>query len=127
MSLKHCFIKLYFVLVRKGSKFFKVNIFILYSLWFNKSVFRSSLYSQACFNMWKFIIMTLYIDDILIAGNNVEYLKDIKSWLSSNFEMKVMGDAVYILGVNISRDCSRRLLSLSQETYINKVLERFNM
>ena len=75
----------------------------------------------------KFVIMTLYVDDILIAGNNVEYLKDIKSWLSSNFEMKDMGNAVYILGVKISRDRSRRLLSLSQETYINKVLERFNM
>ena len=75
----------------------------------------------------KFVIITLYVDDILIARNNVEYLKDIKSWLSSNFEMKDMGNAVYILGVKISRDRSRRLLSLSQETYINKVLERFNM
>ena len=75
----------------------------------------------------KFIIMTLYVDDILIAGNNVEYLKDIKSWLSFNFEMKDMANAIYILGVKISRDRSRRLLSLSQETYINKVLERFNM
>ena len=61
----------------------------------------------------KFVIMTLYFDDILIAGNNVEYLKDIKSWLSSNFEMKDMGDVVYILGVKISRDRSIRLLSLS--------------
>ena len=38
-----------------------------------------------------------------------------------------MGNAVYILRVKISRDRSRRLLSLSQETYINKVLERFNI
>ena len=75
----------------------------------------------------KFVIMILYVDDILIAKNNIEYLKDIKSWLSSNFEMKDMGNAIYILGVKISRDRSRRLLSLSQETYINKVLERFNM
>ena len=75
----------------------------------------------------KFVIMTLYVDDILVARNNVEYLKDIKSWLSSNFEMKDMGDAVYILRVEISRDCSRRLLPLSHETYINKVLKRFNM
>ena len=41
--------------------------------------------------------------------------------------MKDMGDAVYILGVKISKDRSRRLLSLFQETYINKVLERFNI
>lgn len=41
--------------------------------------------------------------------------------------MKDIGEATYILGVKISRDRSKRLLSLSQETYINKVLERFKM
>ena len=38
-----------------------------------------------------------------------------------------MGEAAYILGVKISRNRSKKLLSLSQETYINKVLERFNI
>ena len=75
----------------------------------------------------KFVIMTLNVDDILIVGNNVEYLKNVKNWLSSNFEMKDMGNAVHILGVKISKDRSKRLFFLSQETYINKVLERFNM
>ena len=41
--------------------------------------------------------------------------------------MKDMGEAAYILGVKISRNRFKRLLSLSQETYINKVLERFCM
>jgi transposase InsO family protein len=75
----------------------------------------------------KFIILSLYVDDILIAGNDKEYVETIKGWLSSNFEMKDMGEATYILGVKISRDRSKRSLSLSQEPYINKVLERFNM
>ena len=52
---------------------------------------------------------------------------EIKAWLSSVFEMKDMGEAAYILGVKISRNRSKKLLSLSQETYIKKVLERFNM
>nr|XP_033509720.1 secreted RxLR effector protein 161-like [Nicotiana tomentosiformis] len=38
-----------------------------------------------------------------------------------------MGEAAYILGVKISRDCPKKLLYLSQENYIRKVLERFNM
>ncbi|XP_070056873.1 secreted RxLR effector protein 161-like [Nicotiana tomentosiformis] len=38
-----------------------------------------------------------------------------------------MGEVDYILGVNIQRDCSKKLLSLSQETYIKKILERFRM
>ena len=31
----------------------------------------------------KFVILTLYVDDILLAGNNVEYLLTIKEWLLS--------------------------------------------
>ena len=75
----------------------------------------------------QFIIMSLYVDDILIAGNDKQFVMEIKAWLSSNFEMKDMGEATYILGVKISRDRSRKLLSLSQETYIKKILERFSM
>src|SRR3954465_9873183 len=40
--------------------------------------------------------------------------------------MKNMGEAVYVLGVKIFRDHSRRTLRVSQETYLRKVLERFN-
>ena len=41
--------------------------------------------------------------------------------------MKDLGEAVYILGIKIYRDRSRRLLGLSQSTYIDKVLKQFNM
>ena len=50
-----------------------------------------------------------------------------KEWLSSQFEVKDMGEANYILGVKIVRGRSKKLLCLSQETYIKKVLERFHM
>ena len=38
-----------------------------------------------------------------------------------------MGEANFILGVKIHMDLSNKLLSLSQEVYIKKILERFNM
>src|SRR4051812_19253052 len=41
--------------------------------------------------------------------------------------MKDMGETAYVLGVKILRDCSRRTLGVSQETYLRKALERFNM
>ena len=74
-----------------------------------------------------FIILSLYVDDILLAGNDMEMIIATKGWLSSNFEMKDMGEADYILGVKILRDRSKKLLGLSQQTYIKKVLERFQM
>ncbi|KAK8597313.1 hypothetical protein V6N13_001936 [Hibiscus sabdariffa] len=68
-----------------------------------------------------------YKDDILIIGNDIPTLQSIKTWLSSCFSMKDLGEAAYILGVKIYRDRSRRLLGLSQSTYIDKVLKRFSM
>jgi len=41
--------------------------------------------------------------------------------------MKDMGDASYVIGIKIHKDRSRGILGLSQETYINKILERFWM
>ena len=48
-----------------------------------------------------FIILSLYVDDILIAGNYKKLIDVTKKWLSSNFEMKDMGEASYVLGVKI--------------------------
>ena len=41
--------------------------------------------------------------------------------------MKDMGEASYAIGIKIHRERSRDILGLSQETYINKVLERYHM
>ena len=60
-----------------------------------------------------FIVLSLYVDDKLLAGNDKEMIVATKEWLSSNFEMKDMGEASYVLGVKILRDRSRKFLSLS--------------
>ena len=68
-----------------------------------------------------------YVDDILLAGNDMFLLMEIKHWLFHNFEMKDLGEASYILGIKIMRNRAFRKLSLSQETYINTLLSKFNM
>ena len=65
-----------------------------------------------------FIILSLYVDDILITRNDKKLIDVTKKWLSSKFEMKDMGEANYVLGIKIFRDRSKQLLGLSQETYI---------
>ncbi|KAL0286173.1 UNVERIFIED_CONTAM: Retrovirus-related Pol polyprotein from transposon TNT 1-94 [Sesamum calycinum] len=69
-----------------------------------------------------FLILSLCVDDILLAGNNMEMIVATQKWLSSTFEMKDMGEAEYILGVKIHRDRSKKLLSISQETYIKRII-----
>ena len=71
--------------------------------------------------------MVLYVDDILLIGNDIPMLEAVKDSLRKSFSMKDLGEAAYILGIRIYRDRSKRLIGLSQSTYIDKVLKQFNM
>ncbi|KAL5858701.1 hypothetical protein ACOSQ3_006159 [Xanthoceras sorbifolium] len=75
----------------------------------------------------KICFLVLYVDDILLATNDKGLLHEVKQFLSENFDMKDMGEASYVIGIKIRRDRFQGILGLSQETYINKVLERFRM
>ena len=43
--------------------------------------------------------LILYVDDILLIGNDIEFLDSIKGYLNKNFSMKDLGEAAYILGI----------------------------
>ncbi|GJZ97954.1 retrotransposon protein, putative, ty1-copia subclass [Tanacetum coccineum] len=73
------------------------------------------------------VFLILYVDDILIMGNNIPRLKEVKDYLGKCFSMKDLGEAAYILGIKIYRDRSKRLIGLSQSAYIDKILKKFNM
>ncbi|KAL0439301.1 UNVERIFIED_CONTAM: hypothetical protein Slati_2413100 [Sesamum latifolium] len=63
---------------------------------------------------WELVAyLMLYVDDILLIGNDVKMLGDIKAWLFTQFSMKDMGKASYIIGIKIYRDRSRRLLGFT--------------
>ena len=58
--------------------------------------------------------LVLYVDDILLIGNDVPMLTTVKRWLSKEFSMKDLGEASYILGIKVYRDRPNRILGLSQ-------------
>ncbi|KAJ4716959.1 Retrovirus-related Pol polyprotein from transposon TNT 1-94 [Melia azedarach] len=74
-----------------------------------------------------FIILLLYVDDMLIVGRNTFGIDWLKKQLSKSFAMKDLGPAKQILGIRIHRDRAAKKLCILQEHYIEKVLERFNM
>jgi hypothetical protein len=63
----------------------------------------------------------------LLIGNDIPMLLSVKTYLENSFSMKDLGEASYILGIKIYRNRSKKLIGLSQSTYIDKVLNRFNM
>ncbi|GAU49783.1 hypothetical protein TSUD_369070 [Trifolium subterraneum] len=73
------------------------------------------------------VFLVLYVDDMLLMGNNIPTLQQVKTRLGKCFSMKDLGEAAYIQGIRIYRDRSQKLLGLSQSKYIDKVLRRFSM
>jgi hypothetical protein len=69
----------------------------------------------AKFRNGKFIFLILYVDDILLASSDVRLLLETKRFLSSNFDMKDLDEAFFVLGIEIH--------GLSQKAYLEKVLK----
>ena len=74
-----------------------------------------------------FIILLLCVDDMQIIGHDYNKIDRLKRELIKSFALTDFGLAKQILGIKISRDRKNWKLWLSQESYIEKVLERFNM
>ena len=72
-------------------------------------------------------IFGLYVDDILLIGNDIGLMFDVKKWPVEKIQIKDFGQASYVLGIQIIRDRKNRLLALSQASYIDKVLAQFSM
>ena len=60
-----------------------------------------------------FVILFLYVNDILITGRNVSRIDRLKKQLSKSFSMKDLGPAKKIVGIRIERDRALKKLYLS--------------
>jgi hypothetical protein len=73
------------------------------------------------------VFLVPYVDDILLIRNDIPMMEAIKSSLRKSFSMKDLREAAYILDIKIYRDRLKRLIGLSQDAYIDKILNLFNM
>ncbi|GJX95458.1 retrotransposon protein, putative, ty1-copia subclass [Tanacetum coccineum] len=92
---------------------------------FSRSEDESYIYVKV--NRSVVVFLVLYVDDILLIGNDIPMLQSVKDWLGKYFVMKDLGDATYILGIKIYKDRSKCLIGLSQDTYLDKILKIFKI
>ena len=78
------------------------------SFGFHESTVDRCIYRKISGN--KFIFLILYVDDILLAVNDLGILYETKDFLSKNFEIKDMGEASYVIGIPIFKKRSQGLL-----------------
>ena len=58
--------------------------------------------------------LILYVDDILLIGNDVEFFGKHKGEFERRFSKKDLGETAYMLGIKIYRDRSRHLIKIFQ-------------
>ena len=94
-------------------------------LGYDKTTLDHCVFVMKFFN-GEFISLLLYVDDMLIVCRDTSKIDRLKKELSKPFNMKDLGPTKQIIGIKISRDKKTVKLWLSQETYIEKVLDKFN-
>ena len=73
------------------------------------------------------IILTLYVDDLLLVGADIQVIESIKQKLMKRFKMTDMGDVSLVLGMQVTRDRQQKTITISQENYTRSILEKFGM
>ena len=87
---------------------------------------------DACFyfdndNINNSVYLLLYVDDMLLASKDMSRINDLKKKLKSEFDMKDLGNAKRILGIEITRNRAENKLCLKQCNYLLKLVDRFAM
>ncbi|GJV25713.1 ribonuclease H-like domain, reverse transcriptase, RNA-dependent DNA polymerase [Tanacetum coccineum] len=71
------------------------------------------------------LLVGVYVDDLIVTGNNVEDLQNFKSQMEEKFEMSDLGLLAYYLGIEVTQ--TRDGISIKQSGYANKILRKQGM
>jgi hypothetical protein len=75
----------------------------------------------------KLTILTVYVDDILITGDDDEYIAEIKRELALRFITKDLGQVKLILGMVVERDFDNHVMKVHQTSYVKKLISTFDL
>jgi hypothetical protein len=73
------------------------------------------------------IIVTVYVDDILIINKNKAVIDLFKKSLSAHFKIKNLGEAVNYLGIEIKQNVLDGTITLLQEAYVKNIIKKFEL
>ena len=100
---------------------------VLKDMGFEPSAADPSLFIRGTPTDDKCLWALIYVDDMWLASRHRQLIEDLISDLRKRFKARVVPDPEQFLGLQLSRDRQRRTLTIHQERYANKVVQRFGM
>ena len=82
------------------------------------------LKSDSCIFYNGFLIIAIYVDDIIIIGKDIMIIAEFKKQINSIFKTKDLGELKYMLGITIE-NIDRNTIIINQKNYIDKIIEKF--
>ena len=71
------------------------------------------------------VIILIWVDDIIIASNNINELNSVKSFLNNKFKMTDLNQLLYFLGIHF--EFNDGCVTMDQRMYLEKIIDRFGM
>lgn len=105
--------------------FEKINDFLCKTMGFSSDVSEPCIYFKHGAN--SLMMIALYVDDLLIAGNNRTDVNFMKLELRERFKMKDLGEASEFLGIKIVSSRKNSYLHITQQEFTERILRRFSI
>ena len=111
-------------LKQAGRKWYDALCIALANIGFNQSEADPAVFYICTGN--SITILACYVDDCTITGSSKELIQLYKDKLKNRYSLTDLGAANWLLGVKITRNLKACTISLSQLSYIDLILMRFN-
>ncbi|KAI3681393.1 hypothetical protein L6452_36188 [Arctium lappa] len=87
---------------------------------FYKKIYRTTLFSKG-----KILLVHIYVDDIIFGSTNESYCKKFESLMKSEFEMSMMGELTFFLGLQLKQ--TKEGIFIKQSKYVSDILEKYKL
>jgi hypothetical protein len=73
------------------------------------------------------LIVGLYVDDMVILADDIQVIRDFKAGMAKRWDIKDLGEVKKILGLEITRDRTKRTIKITQTAYLDEILAEYGL
>nr|GEV28450.1 hypothetical protein [Tanacetum cinerariifolium] len=90
---------------------------------FSKGIIDQTLFTR-CFDD-EILVVQVYVDDIIFGSTNLRYATLFSDLMKSRFEMSMMGEMTFVLGLQVNQSSSG--IFINQSNYVNEILKKYGL